>query len=240
MRCRVSARRSRARDYGAIVQRLRAMAQFLRRAVPPRALGGRRRAAAAELSAESACTEPVRLIPAIDLKAGHCVRLLHGDFDAETRYGAEPAALLAKYRALRRRLAARGGSGRRHATAALGNRAIIAQLAAQSAVKLQVGGGLRDIDAVTQMLDAGVGARGDRQRGDHASADRCRTWLEHFGPERMALAFDVRLDESGTPRVATHGWQQQSELSLWERAGGFQRLRPSSTCCAPTWAAMAP
>ena len=41
---------------------------------------------------------PMRLIPAIDLKGGRCVRLLRGDFAAETRYEAEPCALLAKYR----------------------------------------------------------------------------------------------------------------------------------------------
>ena len=35
----------------------------------------------------------MRLIPAIDLKAGHCVRLLQGDFAAETRYDADPQAL---------------------------------------------------------------------------------------------------------------------------------------------------
>jgi hypothetical protein len=40
----------------------------------------------------------MRLIPALDLKDGHCVRLLRGDFDAETRYDADPSALLAKYR----------------------------------------------------------------------------------------------------------------------------------------------
>ena len=35
----------------------------------------------------------MRLIPAIDLKDGHCVRLLRGDFNAETRYGSDPQAL---------------------------------------------------------------------------------------------------------------------------------------------------
>jgi phosphoribosylformimino-5-aminoimidazole carboxamide ribotide isomerase len=41
------------------------------------------------------------------------------------------------------------------------------------------------------------------------------TWIEHFGAERLTLAFDVRLDDAGTPCVATHGWQRQSALSLW-------------------------
>ena len=42
----------------------------------------------------------MRLIPAIDLKEGRCVRLLHGDFDAETRYEAQPLELLSRYVAL--------------------------------------------------------------------------------------------------------------------------------------------
>ncbi len=35
----------------------------------------------------------MRLIPSIDLRGGRCVRLLKGNFDAETRYAAEPLAL---------------------------------------------------------------------------------------------------------------------------------------------------
>src|SRR5271155_5633951 len=97
----------------------------------------------------------MQLIPAIDLKAGHCVRLLQGDFAAETRYGAQPLALLAKYREYGADWlhvveldGARDGSS--------GNRAIIAELVAQHAVKLQVGGGMRNTAAVAQMLDLGA------------------------------------------------------------------------------------
>ncbi len=72
----------------------------------------------------------MRLIPAIDLKAGRCVRLLHGDFANETRYDADPGSLLAKYRAW--------GADWLHVVdldgakdGSLGNRTLIAQLAAQ-------------------------------------------------------------------------------------------------------------
>src|SRR5271170_4352246 len=97
----------------------------------------------------------MRLIPAIDLKAGHCVRLLQGDFASETRYPADPDSLLARYRDL--------GADWLHVVdldgardGRLDNRAIIVRLAAQPAVKLQVGGGLRNTAAIAQMLDAGV------------------------------------------------------------------------------------
>ena len=155
----------------------------------------------------------MRLIPAVDLRGGHCVRLLHGDFTAETRYEIDPEVLLGNYRDLGADWlhvvdldGARDGS--------LGNREIILQLAAQTAVNLQVGGGLRNTAAVTQMLDMGV-ARVVIGSAAVTQVDQVRAWLEHFGPERMTLAFDVRLDGSGIPRVATHGWQNQSDLSLW-------------------------
>jgi phosphoribosylformimino-5-aminoimidazole carboxamide ribotide isomerase len=161
----------------------------------------------------------MRLIPAIDLKAGHCVRLLHGDFANETRYGADPQSLLAKYRGW--------GADWLHVVdldgakdGNLGNRALIAQLAAQHAVKLQVGGGLRDLAAVTQMLALGV-ARVVIGSAAVTHPEQVRAWLEQVGAERITLAFDVRLDDGGVPRVATHGWQQQSDLTLWDALEGF-------------------
>ena len=171
----------------------------------------------------------MRLIPAIDLKAGHCVRLLHGDFANETRYGADPQSLLAKYRGW--------GAGWLHVVdldgakdGNLGNRAIIAQLAAQQVVKLQVGGGLRDLAAVTQMLDLGA-ARVVIGSAAITHAEQVRAWLEHVGAERMTLAFDVRLDDGGVPRVATHGWQQQSELTLWSALECFSGTALTHVLC---------
>jgi phosphoribosylformimino-5-aminoimidazole carboxamide ribotide isomerase len=161
----------------------------------------------------------VRLIPAIDLKAGHCVRLLYGDFTQETRYDADPSALLAKYRRL--------GADWLHIVDLDGakdgspiNRPIITQLAAQKSVRLQVGGGLRNTAAVAQMLDLGV----DRVViGSSAvtHVEQVRTWLDYFGADCITLAFDVRLDDSGVPRVATHGWQRQSDLSLWSAVDNY-------------------
>jgi phosphoribosylformimino-5-aminoimidazole carboxamide ribotide isomerase len=141
------------------------------------------------------------------------VRLLHGDFDAETRYASDARTLLAKYCEL--------GADWLHVVDLDGargglpdNRAMVLQLAAQKAVKLQVGGGLRNTAALTQMLDAGV------QRvvvGSTAitQVEQVQAWLEHFGPDRITLAFDVSVDDNGVPRVMTHGWQRQSALDLW-------------------------
>jgi phosphoribosylformimino-5-aminoimidazole carboxamide ribotide isomerase len=161
----------------------------------------------------------MRLIPAIDLKAGHCVRLLQGDFDAETRYDADPRALLAKYRDFGADWlhvvdldGARDGS--------VGNRDIIVELAAQNAIRLQVGGGLRTTAVLAEVLDAGV-ARAVVGSAALTQTDQTRRWLKDFGAERLTLAFDVRLDGGGMPRVAIHGWREQSQLSLWDAVSSF-------------------
>src|ERR1019366_7449350 len=134
----------------------------------------------------------MRLIPALDLRAGHCVRLLRGDFETETRYQAAPLALLAKYRDLGADwLHVVDLDGARDGSA--GNRAIIEKLAARGAAKLQTGGGLRDAASVAGVLSAGASrAVIGSAAVTHAAA--VRDWLRHFGPERLTLAFDVRLD----------------------------------------------
>jgi phosphoribosylformimino-5-aminoimidazole carboxamide ribotide isomerase len=161
----------------------------------------------------------MRLIPAIDLKAGRCVRLLYGDFERETRYPEDPLLLAAKYRGLGADWlhvvdldGAQGGSP--------GNRAILARLAGQSAINLQVGCGLRDEASVAQMFELGI-ARVVIGSAALTHVETVRGWLDRFGPERVTLAFDVRLDGDGTPRVTTHGWQRQSELSLWSALANF-------------------
>jgi phosphoribosylformimino-5-aminoimidazole carboxamide ribotide isomerase len=171
----------------------------------------------------------MHLIPAIDLRAGHCVRLLHGDFDAETRYPIDPKDLLAKYRDLGADWlhivdldGARGGTE--------DNRAMIAQLAAQRAVKLQVGGGLRNTAALSQMLDAGV-ARVVVGSAAVSQVEQVQAWLRHFGPERLTLAFDVSIDNDGVPRVMTHGWQRQSEHSLWSAVDHYTQSELTHVLC---------
>ncbi len=41
-------------------------------------------------------------------------------------------------------------------------------------------------------------------------------WMNQFGPARVCLAFDIRNDDIGVPRVRTRGWTAGGQLSLWQ------------------------
>jgi len=154
------------------------------------------------------------LIPAIDLRQGRCVRLFQGDFDAETRYEYEPLELLAHYRSLGARwLHVVDLDGARDG--ALGNRKVIAELAAQDGVRLQVGGGIRRAETIEELLSVGVcrvviGSAAVERPGDVLG------WIDRFGSDRVCLALDVRLDERGEPQVRTRGWREGGARSLWD------------------------
>ncbi|MDQ1342292.1 MAG: phosphoribosylformimino-5-aminoimidazole carboxamide ribotide isomerase [Pseudomonadota bacterium] len=155
------------------------------------------------------------LIPAIDLRGGRCVRLLQGRFDAETVYATDAIEVLGRYRALGAKLihvvdldGARQGSQ--------GNRDAIGRLAAADAqVAIQVGGGVRSRQVADELLALGV-ARVVVGSVAVTQPDEVAAWLRDLGTERIVLAFDVRLDAGRTPRLATHGWEQQTEASLWD------------------------
>ena len=85
----------------------------------------------------------VRLVPAIDLLGGRCVRLLRGDFAAETRYAAEPRALLARYRSSAP-TGCTSSTWTARATAPRATATSSPHCAQDRGIKLQVGGGLRD------------------------------------------------------------------------------------------------
>ena len=171
----------------------------------------------------------MELIPAIDLKDGRCVRLFKGDFAAETVYSNDPAEILARYRALgARRIHVVDLDGAKDGTQA--NREAIVKFAKDSTLKLQVGGGLRSLDRVRALFDAGV-ERAVIGSVAINSPDEVITWLEQVDATRIVLALDVRLDTTGAPMLTTHGWQQTSGVILWTAVERFLKAGLSHVLC---------
>jgi phosphoribosylformimino-5-aminoimidazole carboxamide ribotide isomerase len=164
----------------------------------------------------------VILYPAMDLMGGRVVRLAQGRFEDSTAYPADPAAALAGFAAAGARWA--------HVVDLDGARArqpvqhdLIAGLAREAALDLQVAGGFRTREQIARMLDCGVG----RVVVGSLAVDRpdlVRGFLEAFGGDRITLSLDVRLAD-GTPIVATAGWTEDSGRGLWEIAALYPEAR---------------
>ncbi|MEP7246789.1 MAG: 1-(5-phosphoribosyl)-5-[(5-phosphoribosylamino)methylideneamino]imidazole-4-carboxamide isomerase [Gammaproteobacteria bacterium] len=169
------------------------------------------------------------LIPAIDLRNGRCVRLFKGDFNAETRYEFEPQDLLVRYRDF--------GATWLHVVdldgakdGVLANRDTIVALASQRALRIQVGGGMRSPEAIEDLLSNGV----ERAVIGSAAVERpleVVRWMKTFGPERICLALDVKLDAGGEPRVRTRGWTEGTGVSLWQALEPFLSVGLKHVLC---------
>jgi phosphoribosylformimino-5-aminoimidazole carboxamide ribotide isomerase len=161
----------------------------------------------------------MQIIPSIDLRGGLCVRLYKGAFDAETRYEHDPLDLLDRYAALGARwLHIVDLDGARDGVP--GNLELIARMAARGRIALQVGGGLRSAEAVRRLREAGV-ARVVLGSAAVEDPDLARTVLAEAGADGLCLAVDVRVDETGVPRVRTRGWVREHAVSLWELLQDF-------------------
>ena len=90
---------------------------------------------------------------------------------------------------------------------------LIGELAKAIDVNIQSGGGVRSRDDAAKLLASGV----DRVViGSLAVTrpDEVAEWLADFGPERITLALDVKI-EDGVPVPALKGWTQSSGVDLW-------------------------
>ncbi len=156
------------------------------------------------------------LIPAIDLKDGHCVRLQQGDMEASTTFGQDPAAMA------RRWLAA--GARRLHLVDL--NGAFAGKPVNEGAVKailrevgdripVQLGGGIRDLDTIERYLDDGIayviiGTAAVKNPG--FLRDACTAFGGH-----IIVGLDAR-----DGRVATDGWSKLTGHEVVDLAKKFQ------------------
>lgn len=162
----------------------------------------------------------MKIIPAIDLLDGKCVRLLHGDFEQCKVYDVDPVMLAEEY--------AEAGAQWLHvvdlAASRDGKNANIKplmRLMKKVSQWVQTGGGVRDTEDVRIRLNNGA----DRV----VVGSICVTepeifsgWLSEFGSNRLVAALDVRIDEHGVPWPRTHGWTRGSERTLWNYLEFYQ------------------
>ena len=154
----------------------------------------------------------MKILPAIDLRDGKVVRLEKGDYDLQTTYGDDPAAIA--------RVFADAGAEWIHIVdldaAKSGqptNTAAIAAIREAVDIRLELGGGMRDDRTVRTALDAGV----DRVIIGSAALKNLDWFEQLVGADdlggRIVLGLDAR-----DGMLATDGWTAQTECSALEIA----------------------
>ena len=162
------------------------------------------------------------ILPAIDLRQGHCVRLLQGREQDETVYDHDPAAVAERFAAIgaqRLHLVDLDGAFRGQGA----NLASIQKIVRRIQIPVQVGGGLRTREDVRRMLDLGVASV---IIGTMAvkHPQELETALQEQPGEQLILGID-----SLNRKVAVEGWQEGTELDDTEfakhwRERGVQRV----------------
>jgi phosphoribosylformimino-5-aminoimidazole carboxamide ribotide isomerase len=158
--------------------------------------------------------EKFTVIPAIDLKGGQVVRLLHGDMNRATVYGADPGETARRFEEAGAELihivdldGAIAGEPR--------NVEAIAQIRAAVRCAIDVSGGLRTIEVVRAAFASGA----DRVSIGSAALlnpELVRQACSEF-PGRIFGSIDIR-----DGRLAVKGWVETSELTLADAADRFR------------------
>lgn len=158
----------------------------------------------------------MEIIPAIDLRGGKVVRLVQGDPARETRYAEDPVEVAREWeRRGARRLHVVDLDGALRGTP--GHEELLASLLRAVAIPVQIGGGLRSLEAIQRVLDAGAAAA---VLGTAAIRDAA--FLEaacgRF-PDRIAFGLDAR---GGLLSVA--GWAEGTTLAAADAAARASHL----------------
>lgn len=158
----------------------------------------------------------IEIIPAIDVRGGRCVRLYQGDFDQETVFSDDPVEVALHWQSL--------GAPRIHIVDLDGafrgevqNLDIITEIASAVLIPTQLGGGIRRLETVEQMLRAGI-ERVILGTAAVEDGELIRQACQKFR-ESIIIGIDAREGY-----VSTHGWRQETKLKAIELARFMLKL----------------
>lgn len=166
----------------------------------------------------------MKVIPAIDIIGGQCVRLTKGDYNQKKVYGDDPSVIAREFEA--------AGISHLHVVDLDGAKAkhvvnISTLESITSATKLSVdfGGGVKTREDLEKVFAAGAK---QVTAGSIAVSNKeeVRRWIDEFGAEKIILGADV-LDE----KVMVHGWQESSGEDLMEFLAYYAQLGVHYVIC---------
>jgi len=151
----------------------------------------------------------MRIIPAIDIIEGKCVRLSKGDYDTKKIYNESPLEVAKAFEAHGiefLHLVDLDGAKSKHIV----NHKVLETIATQTSLKIDFGGGLKSDKDLRIAFESGAS---QITGGSIAvkSPETFESWILNYGSEKIILGADVK----GT-HIATNGWLETSDQTLFD------------------------
>ena len=166
----------------------------------------------------------MRIIPAIDIIDGKCVRLVQGDYAQKTVYNENPLDVALSFED--------AGLTHLHLVDLDGAKAgkvvswqVIETVVRGTSLKVDFGGGIKTTDEVQRLLDIGVT---QVNLGSIAvkEPEKITAWIQQFGGDKIILSADVKNE-----MISIDGWQQNSTINIVTFLRGYiQRGIEHVTC----------
>ncbi len=158
----------------------------------------------------------MRIIPAIDIIEGKCVRLSKGDYDSKKVYNENPLEVAKEFEAHGMEylhLVDLDGAKSKHIV----NHKVLEKIAANTTLKIDFGGGLKTDEDLRIAFESGAS---QITGGSIAVKDRATfiSWINQYGPEKIVLGADVKNE-----MVAVSGWTEESREELVPFIQGYQK-----------------
>jgi phosphoribosylformimino-5-aminoimidazole carboxamide ribotide isomerase len=153
----------------------------------------------------------LRIIPAIDIIDGKCVRLTKGDYNTKKIYNESPLEVAKEFEA--------AGIEYLHVVDLDGAKAsqiinykVLEQIASKTSLKIDFGGGLK----ADKDLEIAFNSGAHQITGGSIAVKNSaifESWIEKYGAQKIILGADFYPDNAGG-KIATNGWQEESTLEL--------------------------
>lgn len=160
----------------------------------------------------------MRIIPAIDIIDGKCVRLSQGDYNQKTVYNEDPLEVAKEFEANGIKylhLVDLDGAKSAHVV----NWKVLEKIASQTGLQVDFGGGVKTDTDIKTVFESGA----KQVTGGSIAVKDAETfagWIEKYGSDKIILGADAK-----NGMIATHGWLESSELEVvkfineWNKKG---------------------
>ena len=166
----------------------------------------------------------MKIIPAIDIIEGSCVRLTKGNYATKKIYNKNPLEVAKEFEA----------NGIKHLhlvdldgakSKRIVNYKILEQIAVKTKLKIDFGGGLKSNKDLKIAFESGA----NQITGGSIAVQKpelFNSWIQDYGGERIILGADCL-----NRKVATNGWQQTSEIGVLKLIQEYEKRGIRSTIC---------